>query len=170
LPPIDSSWDEFDPSAYHPEGGIGQPRPPDVTAEGTRELPSPGESGSQAPPSAMVTPGGDLMLTEDAFDIKPVTRPIGPVEFAPGKQSVPYVTVANRFDAGKIVLTPGQEGVVPNSGVNVTLKSVEGTNRVVLIEEGVEYLWVRGRVEWVLTPMDAGPTTEEEMFEAIGSE
>jgi hypothetical protein len=112
----------------------------------------------------IVGPDGELILPPEVFQKEPRTRPIGPITRYAGESRRQYVTVANRFQSGQVVLSPGESAEVPNTGALVKLLAIEGDNTVVLLEDGEEYTWVRGKVEWVLKPKKA-ETNEEEVVE-----
>jgi tetratricopeptide (TPR) repeat protein len=156
LPPMETDWMEVDPGSIPMEGEGGALEPPDVTQEGTAELPQPvqGETDEWVMPEPMIGPDGELILPPDVFKREPKTRPIGPISYLPGEPPKPYVTIANRYKSGQVVLSVGQSAEVPNSRVSVKVLAVEGGNTVVLLEEGEEYTWVRGKVEWVLKPKE----------------
>ncbi len=150
LPPLAGGWEEG-----NPEGDTGQPKePPDISAEGKWDSPEfdnpSGQNPSDLPP-AEVTPEGDVILRPGAFDVDPKTRPIGPIKSFPGNPPEPLVTIGNRFKSGQVSLSPGQTAEVPETGISVTLVDVDG-NKVRLIENGIEYTWVRGKVEWTWLP------------------
>ena len=138
LPPINAPWEE---------GGLGsgiegeisaQPGPPDIT-----------QGAWGASQGENTSPGDGTVILPEDLRRDPVARPIGPIEYLPGKPPKPIVTIGNRFSSGQVNMEVGQSAQMPKSGVTVELTSVKG-NQVTLIEEGVEYVWVRGKVEWVL--------------------
>ncbi len=151
LPPIDTDWVEMDPDAPGTEGGPKEP--PDVSTEASMELPSPsGDVGSGIPNATdpLVDSNGDIIITPSTLRKEPKTRPVGPVMHAIGDLSVPKVKIGNLYLTGQVELLAGESGIVPGSDVEVKILRIEGDNTVVLLEDGEEYTWIRGKVEWVL--------------------
>jgi len=151
LPPIDTNWVEMDPEAPGMEGGPNEP--PDVSTEGSRELPSPDGDGGSGTPNAtdpLIDSNGDLIITSSTLRKEPKTRPVGPVMHTIGESSAPKVKIGNLYLTGQVELLAGESGIVPVSEVKVKVLRVVGDNTVVLLEDGEEYTWIRGKVEWVL--------------------
>lgn len=158
LPPLDTGWvegGEEDTESATPSG------PPDISQDGSWEPLSDEELRDTGNlPGASITPEGDVILRPNAFKREPKTRPIGPVISIPGEPPQHLVTIGNRYKSGQVSLSVGQTGEVPKSGVEVTLAEVDG-NRVKIVEDGVDYIWVRGKVEWVWIPDEEDKATSD---------
>jgi len=140
LPPINTPWEEGSLDGGV-EGETSTPTgPPDITQGGGWDSTSPG---------ATANPEDGTIIRPEDLRRDPVTRPIGPINYIPGKPPKPLITIGNRFSAGQVNMSVGQTAQMPKSGVTIQLVGVKG-NKVTLLEEGVEYVWVRGKVEWVL--------------------
>jgi len=138
LPPINSPWEETG-TVSGVEGEIStQTGPPDIT-----------QGWDSSSPGTNTNPDDGTIIRQEDLRREPVTRPIGPINYIPGKPPKPLVTIGNRFSSGQVNLSVGQTAQMPKSGMTIELVGVKG-NMVTLLEEGVEYVWVRGKVEWVM--------------------